>query len=173
MQHRLYFALWPDGNTCHQIEEVQTHVCSKTQGRRVLPADFHLTLCFVGDVDPQTYQDMLLAASKVSVPAFDLQLDHCDYWPQAEIVHLGSYAISNALQQLVDTLSAVLKPYGYVSDFPDFKPHVTLVRNVTAAPAEWPAIETIFWEVKEFVLVSSHPQDNKSVYHTEGRYLLL
>ena len=141
--HRLFFALTPTDATRARIE-----ACAATlpaaAGRSTRADKLHLTLVFLGDVDPGLAQGAgENAAAKVQ--GFDFALEESDSF------HGGTWILrapAAKFAPLLDALRSELRAAGLHApdEHRDFVPHVTLRRRATArlprapiAPIPWPA----------------------------------
>ena len=150
--HRLFFALWPDSALREQFVAVQT---SKRvgDGRRIEPANLHLTLAFLGNISADHVALVRRAAAQLAFEPFSLILDRLGWWRRAGILWLGPLAWPPFLDALVADLWDELEACGLQQEPRRFKPHVTLVRRCRKARPG--PIAPIIWSVTEFVLVES------------------
>lgn len=124
---RLFVALpLPDG-----IVARMALMCAGIPGARwVEPANMHLTLRFIGEVDDATAEEIDFALSRIEAPAFDLELRGLGTFGQGAKAHALWVGVSPGaalahLQQKVD--SAVIRA-GQPPEGRKFTPHVTLAR---------------------------------------------
>ena len=101
-----------------------------TGARWVDPANFHLTLRFIGEVDGDTAQDIADGLSSLRVASFDLALEGVDRFESRGRVRAVWVGVKPnpalvALQRKIETL---LVAVGIVPEGRKFKPHVTLAR---------------------------------------------
>lgn len=99
----------------------------------VHPADYHLTLAFLGDTDTALAPD-IVAAMQRSRPAggFTLRLGEpgCFGKPAApSVLWLAVGGASKPLQALQAALAAELTPLGFAPEQRAYKPHLTLARR--------------------------------------------
>ncbi|MCW9014583.1 MAG: RNA 2',3'-cyclic phosphodiesterase [Gammaproteobacteria bacterium] len=155
--HRLFFALWPDGITRQKIvEEFNQSAQAETPGRLMKAGNIHMTLHFIGNVSQQLLKCMDDAAKNVSAKKFHLQINHYGYFYQPKVLWMGVEKIPEALKHLHDKLEIALRQCGYKADRRIFSPHITLKRKaLNPGPLEtFPAID---WSVDSFALVESIP----------------
>lgn len=158
MPERLFFALWPG-----EAERLALHrvrgALPRHRGRETDPADYHVTLSFLGDVDPERRACAEAAAGQVRGAPFTLTLDHVGSFPRARIVWCGASACPPGLLALVGGLNHGLLGCGFPPERRPYHPHVTLARK--SVPVEAQALpEPIPWRVEAFALVRSEPQNN-------------
>lgn len=149
---RLFFALWPDPEVRALLAETGASLCLR--GRPTHEQDLHITLVFLGQVEPERMAAVQAAASTVSCTPFRLTLDLLDCWRRPGIVWCGPTEIPQALSQLALDLNRAMGECGFPPERRPYKPHVTLARK--ARLKERLLLEKpIAWRVKEFVLVCS------------------
>jgi 2'-5' RNA ligase len=124
---RLFVALTlPDG-----IVARLNLMCSGIPGARwVEPANMHITLRFIGEVDDPTAEEINYNLSHIEAPAFDLELQGLNTFGQGYKAHTLWVGVPPTpelahLQKKVD--SAVLRA-GVPQEERKFTPHVTLAR---------------------------------------------
>jgi len=152
---RLFFALWPDPEVRSRLAALQSAL-PQQQGNWVYPEDLHITLQFLGPVDPAQQACIAEAAGAVHAEPFDLEIDRLDFWSKPRIVWAGVEGVPPQLKQLVEDLGQNLEQCGFQPEKRAYRPHVTLLRKTT--PIEnHPLEKPIPWHVDHFVLVESRP----------------
>ena len=152
---RLFFALWPDAQVRSRLAALQAAL-PRQQGSWVHPEDLHVTLQFLGPVEPAQQACIAEAAGAVRAEPFDLEIDRLDFWSRPRIVWAGVAGVPPQLDALVETLGRNLARCGFQPEKRAYRPHVTLLRKTT--PIEKHALEKpIPWHVDHFVLVESRP----------------
>jgi 2'-5' RNA ligase len=161
---RLFFAAWPPPETAGALEGW----ASALEGR-VTPAEkIHVTLAFLGDATPEK---AIAAARGVQARRHHIPIEKAQYWKHNRIVWVGPRDTPHELKQLVDTLHSELQRAQYTLEARPFATHVTLVRNVRA-PGKLPALPSVEWPVREFVLVRSSVSSKGSTYDIVERFAL-
>lgn len=149
---RLFFALLPPPAVREALTDVAASV--PRPARRVHPQDLHLTLAFLGAVDPApALLEAGTAAAAAGAPCV-LQLDHFGCWRRAGIAWAAPVRPPEALASLHAGLAAALARRGYPGESRAFRPHVTLARRARRAP---PPAAVPEWSVVELVLLASGP----------------
>lgn len=141
------------------------------RARAVAPANWHVTLAFLGDTAPErraAYED---AAGTVVGRPFDLALDRFGYFHRARILWIGAGEVPPALAALHADLNAALAECGHEPDPRPFKAHVTLARKMPP-PGGLPAPEPVQWPVGEFCLVRSTLDRTGAWYEVLRRFPL-
>lgn len=155
MTERLFFALWPGSAQRQALEQVKREL-PRHGGRETHPDDLHVTLVFLGDVEPQ----MRSCAERVAEQAADrvraapcgLTLDRIGCFPRPRILWCGASERQPPLLDLVGALNQALPGCGFVPERRPFAPHVTLVRNACPLPVR-DLERPIVWPMEEFALV--------------------
>lgn len=169
---RLFFALWPSPATSAGLAEAGELLHGVCGGRRTRAETIHLTLAFLGDVEPEQIGDLLGLAGEIRAPAFDLNLTRFGWWPHNRIVWAAPDETPAELMLLVDALRESLLGAGFRFDTQPFVPHITLLRKADCRKSPLPAGE-VEWRAEEFVLVKSAPGENGAAYEVLGRWPLL
>ena len=160
---RLFLALCP-GPQVQAAVETHAHGWHwNADAARYAPADWHVTLHFIGAVQ-RSRLDELRAALAVPMRPFELRFGEPALWPHGLAVLLPM-AVPAALQALHDELGRRLRQLGLKTDERAYRPHLTLARRAVHAqpPAQWPAWG---WRVQGYVLMESTGQP-------EARYQVL
>ena len=149
---RLFFALWPDDATRGQLAAHANQWLWPPGGTRYDPADWHVTLHFLGDVATAQI-DAIAACASVPLRPFELVLDQPKLWPHGLAVLCAS-EIPAALRDLHARLGQALRGLDFALDARPYAPHVTLARDAAAAipPATCAPVR---WQVRGFALVVS------------------
>lgn len=159
---RLFFALWPDERVRATLSAWARECQSVAAGRATQARNLHMTLAFIGEVDPAALAQYSAAADAVAMQPCVLTLDRCEWWRHNRIVHAGGEAPA-ALLDAVKALRASLAARNLSFDAKAFVPHVTLLRQ--ARPAEpLPQPQPLHWAIDRFVLVSSERDTSGLAY---------
>lgn len=152
---RLFFALWPDPRVRQTLDRLSAGF-GAGQGRAQHPLDLHLTLIFLGRVEPARLACIESAAASVPFVPFRLRIDRVGYWKPPRILWCGPGETPDPLARLVADLSERLAECGFQPEARAYAPHVTLLRKARAVPVH--LIENpIDWTVSGFALAASDP----------------
>ena len=168
---RLFFALWPEAafqNRC--AEWVREHLPNLT-GRLLSPANLHITLVFVGDVEAERQGCVEEVAGRVRGSPFTLTLDRLGYWRRPQVIWLGARQSPPALIELVAQLRTGLKACEVVSDRRPFQAHMTVARKVKKGTGSV-SMQAMQWPVEDFALVGSELRPEGACYHVLQRWPL-
>ncbi|WP_026841364.1 RNA 2',3'-cyclic phosphodiesterase [Citrifermentans bremense] len=138
--------------------------CAVTGARWVATSQIHLTLRFIGDVDPQTVSQIKKALSVVQFASFILRVAGVGHFPPRGFprvlwVGLEPHPELIALQQRIES---ALQQAGVLPEARPFSPHITLARLKETPPAAVAAFESLHRELAyppftaaEYILYSS------------------
>jgi 2'-5' RNA ligase len=150
---RLFFALWPDARVRRGLLGIRDGLPG-FRGRPTHPEDMHITLVFLGQVEPERRACVERAVAAVRGRPFELQIDQVGFWGRPRILWCGPGSVPDELQRLVGELKAVLADCGFEPERRPYAAHVTLARK--ARPVRFQELERpLSWPVGEFVLVAS------------------
>ncbi len=109
-------------------------VSSETEGVRWTPPNrWHVTLAFLGDVDPQEVVGICRAAEEAArqVDPFFWSLRPIGSFPnptRPQVVWLGVDDFDQGMKKLHQELNRVLEPLGFPPEGRPFRPHITVGR---------------------------------------------
>src|SRR3990172_3600247 len=167
---RLFFALWPDARTRKALSTALDRLALPPSARRVIAANLHLTLVFLGSVPVERYRCLEQAAAQVQGRRFTLRLEQIGHWPQPRILWLGPARIPPALTALVTALYSALAVCDVFTEARPYRPHITVARNVRQAEAV--TIPPLTWRVAGFSLLESRPAPGGVRYHPLASWAL-
>jgi 2'-5' RNA ligase len=107
--------------------------------RWVNPANFHLTLRFIGEIDAERVEPVQTALASVQGQPFDLRFVGVGRFPpsakKAPRVLWAGLAPQPHLMTLQQRVETALEPVGFKPEARGFNPHITLARLRTHKPA--------------------------------------
>ncbi|SEG82473.1 RNA 2',3'-cyclic phosphodiesterase [Bosea lathyri] len=144
------------------------------------PADYHITLRFLGDVDRRTANDVNDFLSDVQSYPFDVTLDALGSFggdkPRAVFARVQP---SQKLTELQADLERLMRRLGLPAEGRKFVPHVTLARLRDTSPVDvadylsmHPIIRPISFTARRIVLMSSRDSIGGGPYVVEAAYPL-
>ena len=151
---RLFVALWPDDATRERLTLVGRRLCPL--GRRVPGANLHMTLVFLGQVEPTRRKRIAGAMRAACAPSLTLALDHCGYFSAGRIAWLGPSVMPLPLTVLQGRLAANHLERGFALGKRMFRAHVTRARH-PARPDATSAGDAlpVHWRVSSMALIGS------------------
>jgi 2'-5' RNA ligase len=165
---RLFFALWPPPQAARALGEWARAVQRDTGGRVTADDTIHLTLAFLGEVDPAS---AAAAAARVRGRAFELPVDTARYWKHNQVVWAGPQEMPGELADMVGQLHGALRADGFVLEERPFAAHITLLRKA-GKPATLAPPPPLAWPAREFTLVCSTASKSGSRYGILERFSL-
>ena len=168
---RLFFAIWPPAATAAALCEWAGLVQRSAGGRALDAAAIHLTLAFLGDLEPERAAAAIAAARSVRGVPHVLPVEETKHWPRNDIVCVGPRETPPPLEALASSLAAALAGEGFALERRRFAAHVTLLRKVRVAP-RLPPLPQLEWPVEEFSLVHSTLAAGGSRYEIVERFPL-
>ena len=161
---RVFFAVWPGASARDGIAALAQDVVSQAGGRAPRPENVHLTVAFVGNVEPDRLAELefIGAAAARSAPPFTLTLDRLGAFHHAGIAWLGTDVLPTELEDLVFALRNGLAAEAFPVERRMYRPHVTLARRCgTVATVK---IAPITWRVERVTLNASELSAAGSIY---------
>ena len=150
---RLFLALWPGKNDCDQM--VRLAVNAARGQRRIRDELLHLTLLFLGETDATRLAAYEAALADLHIPDIELILDRYGFWPQSQILWLGSTRTPPELYELVAELTRRLRPCGFEPEDRAFQAHITLARRFSGPVPTEPPPRPFHWRINQLALVES------------------
>lgn len=151
-----------------------------TGSRWMEPADYHITLRFLGDVDGTTARDVYRFLDDIRRPRFNVTLEGLDSFggdkPRSVFARVTPTPQLAALQADHEKL---MRRLGLPPEKRKFTPHVTLarLRDCAAVDVAWylasrPLVRPIQFTAMRFVLYSSRASVGGGPYVIEAAYPL-
>jgi len=148
--------------------------------RWIEPADYHITLRFLGDVDRRLAHDVDSFLGDIGTRPFDIGLDGLGSFggdkPRAVFARVQPSAALSELQADIERLARRL---GLPPESRKFAPHVTLARLRDTLPADvahylalHPIVKPLGFTARRFALMSSRDSVGGGPYVTEAAYPL-
>ncbi|QJR16864.1 RNA 2',3'-cyclic phosphodiesterase [Usitatibacter palustris] len=159
---RLFFALRPSAPALAALAALGESLARQSGGRAVPAAKIHLTLAFLGEVEPQRVAMARGAADAVGSERFEARCDQVGSFRGAGVAWAGMSEMPAGLVRLAASLAARLRDAGFVLETRPFVPHLTLVRRVERAVPVTP-IAPIAWTMEGFSLVESDLRSGRYV----------
>jgi 2'-5' RNA ligase len=151
---RLFFAIWPDRAARAALAGLAGHIVQVAGGRATPAESIHLTLEFLGEVEPERVELLHRIASQVHGRRFRICLDRVGSFRRARVGWAGSEKPPRQLVALQAELNARLRQDGFALEEREYSPHATLARKIER-PLPRARIDAIEWPVGEFALVAS------------------
>lgn len=148
--------------------------------RWIAPADFHVTLRFIGDVDAAAARDIHAALEGIGRPAVPVTLaDLAAFGGAKPRAIVAGVRLVPALVDLQDEQERLLRRLGLAPESRKYAPHVTLARlraTASRAVAGYLAINAFLpmppFVADRFVLMSARDSVGGGPYKVEAAYPL-
>lgn len=170
---RLFFALWPDDGVRHELAAIGRASSKQCAGRLVPAENLHMTLAFVGEVEPRRLDALCALGASLRAASFSLVFDRLGCFRRSGIVYAGVSGVPAPLVDLDARLRAALGAAGFRAEARRLVPHVTLIRDARAAPAIETHRGAVMWQVRHIVLVESTRGVKAQVYRPVRRFMLV
>ena len=175
---RLFIALPVPEDISEELTRLQSGV---PDARWVLPENFHVTLCFAGEVQGAIMRDLEEELSDIAGPRFAVTLAGVEQFSSGKQPRalVATVERSDRLQWLQQKVSTVARNCGIEIERRKFRPHVTLARFPTGAEtghhlAQFMASHGTFragpWIAEYFALYSSRTRRSGAIYTEETAY---
>ena len=139
-----------------------------TKGKFTTPENLHLTLAFLGEVDPEDLPALSIVLDAVDAVAFDLTLSGLFGFNRGRDGILCLHADGgSALSELAVKVRSALASEGFSFDPKPFLPHLTIARMCDASEPGVQAAQTlpvIRTRVEGFTLMASVRENGALVY---------
>lgn len=162
---RHFFALWPSECAAENLEALGRDLAGEFGGRPTARHKIHVTLAFLGEIEPGAVARACELAAGIRMTAFELVLDQAGWFRGPRVGWAGCSAVPAALENLAQTLSNTLGAAGIAVDDRPYVPHATLVRKVARA-IDIRGVQPIGWRAQSFALVASDGGN----YRISGRW---
>ena len=175
---RLFVALPVPEEIADDLLALQSGV---PDARWIAPENFHVTLCFSGEVHGAMMRDFEEELSDIASPRFAVALAGVEQFSNGKQPRalVATVERSDRLQWLQQKVSTVARNCGIELERRKFRPHVTLARFGSNAEtghhlAQFMASHSTFrtapWVVDHFTLYSSRLRPDGAVYREEATY---
>ncbi|HET7732169.1 MAG TPA: RNA 2',3'-cyclic phosphodiesterase [Usitatibacter sp.] len=151
---RLFFALRPPEPAAAELARLAQALSAEVGGKPVPQAKIHMTLAFLGDVDPLRIEDAQRVAGAVPRRGFRVVLDRLGAFRSARVAWAGCREAAAELASLQRALAGRLRDAGFELEDRAFTPHLTLVRKI-ARPVRGKAMAAVEWDAQALLLMLS------------------
>jgi 2'-5' RNA ligase len=167
---RLFFALWPEDSQRAALRSLVDSLQPPLSGRPVPWANLHVTLAFLGNVDPGRIGALRSLAAGQAWPTLDLVFDRLATWPKARLWCLEATNLPPVFAAAVDAFHDSLRAAGFPFERRPFRAHITLARNLPLPLAATSRpVPPFHWPVRRVELVESTPTGGGAVYRLVTR----
>lgn len=158
-RQRVFFAARPPPPVLIEIERC-VDACVTGAARRVATPALHLTLCFLGSLEPEQIRRACEAANELAHAPIQLVFERCEFRRRQQMIWLRARP-SISLNYFVADLRARLEKANVPFDTRGFVAHMTLAR---AALDGRPRDYEIAWRIEDYELLRSRTGPDGSIY---------
>lgn len=180
---RVFIAIEFEQHIKDYLNKIQRQVMSySTHGNFSRPENFHLTLKFIGEVEPSFVSTIAsaMAQSVHGIKPFKLRLDQLGNFPRGNkmIIWVGVKGELDMLNRLFNQLETSLHSIGIAKDSKGYSPHITLGREVRLAEPFSKVANAVTMdqqqviEVRKISLMESTRQEGRLMYIPLYRQIL-
>ncbi|TCS36127.1 RNA 2',3'-cyclic phosphodiesterase [Reinekea marinisedimentorum] len=166
---RLFFALTFSEATKKQITPYRDWVASEAEkGKYTRDANYHLTLEFLGETDPERVPQLKAILQQLAEPPATLRVNRVDSFQKRnkKIIWLGIEQ-DPAVYQLQQQLISLLREAGFATETRPYNPHITLGRRIVLhKPESEFSFQPFDLPVHAIALMESKREDDKLIYET-------
>jgi len=164
---RLFFALTFSNETKNKITPFRDWVAREAEkGKYTRDANYHLTLEFLGETDPEKVPELKQILLQLNEPPPVLRVNRIDSFQKRnkKIIWLGIEEIPS-LYQLQQQLVERLSNAGFETETRPYNPHITLGRRIILhKPLDTFCFEPFELPVHAIALMESKREDDELVY---------
>ena len=99
------------------------------QPKPVPAANFHITLCFLGNINDRQHETVIANLDDVTATPFEVTLDMIAFWQGPKILLAAPTAPPASLMSLAASVNSAARQAGIDVERREYRPHVTLIRN--------------------------------------------
>jgi 2'-5' RNA ligase len=151
---RAFFALVPGESVRVALCTLGRALAEQIGGRAVPAHNIHLTLAFIGNVEPLRVSALCALLDELPRYSFVLTLDRVGEWHHAGVAWTAPSVVPRTLTALHARLDERLRVGEFPVEARPFRPHVTLVRRRKRPLADGPST-LIDWRVERVSLMRS------------------
>ena len=130
---RSFLAITPPPETLLEIESWRRQNWP-TLTRAVKPANYHLTLTFLGNTDASQRDRLRDLLNTLDTDSFALTLDDTGYFPDSQMLWIGPCEVPEAAGRLATRCRQLAGRAGIRTDKRPWQAHLTLARRVFPPP---------------------------------------
>ena len=170
--HRIFFAIELDSRVKTNLLSFQDRL-SVIDANPINAENFHITLCFLGDVSEPKIESIMDGLIAPLMTPFKASIKHPLYFSNSKIMGLEVEQGKEQLDQLKNHIENQLYSIAHFDlEKKAYKPHLSLFRKVEQLPANLPVFEQEFL-IESFCLMASVPTRKSVRYEIIEEWRLL
>ncbi|MFW6179926.1 MAG: RNA 2',3'-cyclic phosphodiesterase [Desulfohalobiaceae bacterium] len=166
------------------LQEIVDHWrhCLRSRVSWTRKGNWHLTLCFLGQISQEQLQGVKSSLQQVRMPVFEMQAKGGGFFPPGKkprVIWAGVESGAQECSRLASLIAQAVQPLGQDSGKQPFKPHLTLGRVKQAKEDDWKGfleyLQNLYWprfSVDSFCLWQSTLKPTGPEYSLLQRYPL-
>lgn len=99
------------------------------QPKPVPAANFHITLCFLGNINDRQHETVIANLDDITATPFEVTLDMTAFWQGPKILLAAPTVPPASLMSLAASVNSAARQAGIDVERREYRPHVTLIRN--------------------------------------------
>ena len=131
---RTFLTLAPDADLALAIDK-WCRLCWPAHERRIPVQNYHITVVFLGETDDHALQKLADLLENFHAQAFELCLNRVGYWPDTNVLWLGTDHVPEALVEMHQSCRRAANRLGVRGGGKRYEPHVTLAKKFSTPPA--------------------------------------
>ena len=168
---RTFLTLVPDVDLALEIEK-WCRLCWPAHERRIPVQNYHITVVFLGETDDNALQKLADLLENFNHQSFQLHLNKVGYWPDANVLWLGTDEVPDALVEMHKVCRRTVNRLGVRGGGKRYEPHVTLAKKFSTPPASALFEPDFLFRVQSLQLWSSVRDSAGARYETLASWML-
>jgi len=150
MAKRLFLAICPPMSVTQTIER---SIKLPIDCRPVAAENYHVTLVFLGLVEPGVQLEICRSMAQVTSPPFTVQFRQITHWKKPKVLCLTDSKANGALLNVVTQIKKSVEKLGVSVERRPFQAHLTVAKGVLRPHVD--SVSRISWPVESFCLLES------------------
>jgi len=150
MAKRLFLAICPPMSLTQTIAQ---SIRLPIDCRPVPAENYHVTLVFLGLVEPELQVEICRSMAQVTSTPFTVQFRQITHWEKPKVLCLTDSKVNGALLNVVTQIKKSVEKLGVSVERRPFQAHLTVAKGVLRPHVD--AVNRISWQVDSFCLLES------------------
>ncbi|MDG2364036.1 MAG: RNA 2',3'-cyclic phosphodiesterase [Methylococcaceae bacterium] len=150
MAKRLFLAICPPMSLTQTIAQ---SIRLPIDCRPVPAENYHVTLVFLGLVEPEVQVEICRSMAQVQSTPFTVQFRQITHWEKPKVLCLTDSKANGALLNVVTQIKKSVEKLGVSVERRPFQAHLTVAKGVLRPHVD--AVNRISWQVDSFCLLES------------------
>lgn len=150
MAKRLFLALYPPAPLMKTIERT---IRLPIDCKPVAVENYHVTLVFLGLVEPRVQIEICRSMAQVTSPPFSVQFRQIKHWTRPKTLCLTDEKANSALLNVVNQMKKSVEQLGILVDRRPYQAHLTVAKGALRPYSA--CVDNLSWQVESFCLLES------------------